>query len=261
MEQSVNFFTFYYSVPDNLRIAILLTILLLIFRSGIFWLSVRALAGSIKIMEYFLLVLAYIYSFIAGIYINARLKQNKNNFPIVNSIETFFQKLLNSTIGFYKKFTARFQRKGIWRWTRKKKLVSAVIMITILTLTFNKWPEAKTTTSLAKAEKWLMVDQLGQKHIASEQAQQLVSVWLDQKTEENSIETSATQPRILHLTKEHSGGKVRAEPSMSGKVLHIVSPDEPMTFLEKQQKSGSITWLKVLTQTNETGWISAKIVE
>lgn len=261
MEQSINFFTFYYSVPENLRIAIILTIILLILRRGVFWLGIRVLAYSIKMTEYFFMILVFIYTFIAGLYIELRLKHNKTNFPVVNSIEGFLQKILNSTVNSYKKFTGRFLRKGIWRWTRKKNLVSALIMAAILTITFNKWPEAKATSSLVEAERWLMENQLDQKHITSERAQELVSVWLEEKTDENSIETSATEPKILQLKQGTSGGKVRAEPSMSGAVLHIAGPNEPMTYLEEKQQNGNILWLKVQTQTNETGWISSNIVE
>lgn len=239
----------------------MLTILFLVARRGVLLLGIRGITYLIKATKYFFIALTFLYTFITGFYIELSLKRNKTSFPVVNSIEEFLQKRLNTTVNAHKNFTERFHRKGIWTWTKKQTVVRAFIIIAILAFSFNNWPEVKTTISLVKAERWLVEEQLGQKYIASEQAQELVSVWLDEKTEDSSIETLATEPIILHLTKDTSGGRVRAEPSLSGKVLHIVSPNEPMTYLEEKQQNGTITWLKVQTQTNETGWISANIVE
>jgi len=180
---------------------------------------------------------------------------------MVNYIEGFLQKRLNSISKAYDKFTSRFHKKGILKWTIQRSLLIAGIMIVVLNFTLSKWSDAEITKSIVKVERSFIEEQFNQNYIESTKAQKLVTAWLEEKSDENSIETYATEPRILHLKAGTTGGKVRAEPSMSGAVLHIVSSNEPMTYLDEKQQNGEIIWLKVQTKTNHIGWISSRIVE
>ncbi|WP_461673330.1 SH3 domain-containing protein [Priestia megaterium] len=206
------------------------------------------------------IAISFVCTFIFGFYIDYRLKRNTTHFPVINSIEKALQTLLKTSVYSYEMFTDRFHKKKIQKWTKKRNLIVAIGLIALLTISFNKWPNASSTVAVVQAERWLVESELEQKYIETAKAQELVGGWVGE-LRENTIGTASSEPEIFYLKDGIEGGKVRAEPSKSGAVLDVVSPDESITYLGEKQENGEITWMKVQTENDQTGWISSRIIE
>ncbi|WP_461672466.1 SH3 domain-containing protein [Priestia megaterium] len=255
MDDGVGITLFWLAIAPYIRIAIITFLFMLVFRhinlfilnkGGTLFISLSSLLIRFILLFVIQPALVVVYKIIGS-------KLGPGFFKKVESLIDFIKNLL---IALPDKWKNLFSKKQLVQSRYKK--ITFILPLLLGCIAF-QWKEVPLVTAWYTAEERFMKEDLGVANIDSEDARERVMAWVGIFGDERIVLAKGETKFVLK--DDFQGGTVRSEPRKTSLQIHIISPNEPVTYLgDKAEDSNNVVWYKVQTNTNQEGWISSRII-